>query len=94
MCTTLILYICLSSLLATSHWQQAARRDSCISGYVFKSFWLITSEKPACDTFFSSSIIFDCRRCKIDIVQATILVKNHNFEHQAPEISEKKIASS
>ena len=49
------------------------------------------SEKPACDTFFSSSIIFDCRRCKIDIVQATILVKNHNFEHQAPEISEKKL---
>lgn len=77
-----------SSTLVTGSKQQG--ETAVFAGYVCKSFWLITSEKPACDTFFSSSIIFDCRRWKIDIVQATImLVKNNNFEHQAPEISEK-----
>ena len=76
-----------SSPLVTGSKQQG--ETAVFAGYVFKSFWLITSEKPACDTFFSSSIIFDCRRWKIDIVQATMLVKNHNFEHQATEISEK-----
>ena len=76
-----------SSTLVTGSKQQG--ETAVFAGYVFKSFWLITSEKPACDTFFSSSIIFDCRRWKIDIVQATMLVKNHNFEHQTTEISEK-----
>ena len=77
-----------SSPLVTGSKEQG--ETAVFAGYVFKSFWLITSEKPACDTFFSSSIIFDCRRWKIDIVQATImLVQNNTFEHQAPEISEK-----
>ena len=85
MCTTVSPH---PSPLVTGSKQQGEK--AVFAGYVFKSFWLITSEKPACDTFFSSSIIFDCRRWKIYIVQATImLVKNNTFEHQVPEISEK-----
>lgn len=44
-----------SSPLVTGSKQQG--ETAVFAGYVFKSFWLITSEKPACDTFFSSSII-------------------------------------